>query len=280
MSGSTTKKPHNPKGRYIIHSDHKKLPKERDETNYISFDPGQTNFTVRLESRTANRAKHGRYCTTIETLAQAKHTVTFQRVLLDNKKATRCLSTIELVAVLDSYIEFYDKVNIALVEGQMAINYNMMHMQSVIISYFLLKYPHIVVVEISAKLKGTNLGATNLNRTQLKKWGIEKARYLAEQRGDKFFLDYLDKQVKGKPKKDCKIDDDTDNYIQIEAFCVEVGYQLTKTAKSKAVYKGPARLVTIKSTKKVVRTLPSKVEKRDSDSDSSSYTMEDSSEST
>src|SRR5437868_13379376 len=132
-------------------------------------------------------------------MTQSKHKVTFQREFLrGDTGGTRCFSTSELIDILDSYTEYYPQVNIALVEGQMAINFNMMHMQSVIISYFLMKQPHIVVVEVSSKLKGTNLGATDLNRQQLKKWGIEKAMYLAAERDDKYFIDYINKQKKAK----------------------------------------------------------------------------------
>jgi hypothetical protein len=130
-------------------------------------------------------------------------------------------------------------------------------MQSVIIGYFLLTQPHVVVVEISPKLKGTRLGAPKLSRPSLKKWGIEKALYLADQRGDQVFIDYINNQeiLAARSKKlgtnvKLKLDDDTDNYIQIEAFCVEAGYQLTKTKDAKPKYRGPPKLIPVARSKR------------------------------
>ena len=236
-------KRHNPKGRYIIHSNHKSIIEEQDVMDYISFDPGEKNFTIRLERRVRGKDK---YCKEILTLEQAKIPISFQREIVG--KGTKCFSTKQIIEALDKYEEYYADMSVALIEGQMAINYNMMHLQGVLISYFLLKYPHIMVVEISSKLKGIKLGSPDLARHYLKKWSIDTAEQLAILRKDKVFLDYIAKQKAGKKKSEYKIDDDTDNYIQIEAFCIEVGYQITEPVKKINTYKGPPRLVLTKDS--------------------------------
>ena len=210
------KKTSNPKGQYIIHSNHDKLPDELETMNYISFDPGAKNFDVRFESRSHD----------ITTRAQAKYDVPFART----RTCTGTISkaTVYIVDILDSYAPLLQDTHIALIEDQMCINNDMMHILSVLVTYFVCKYPHIVVIAPSPMLKGRELGAPDLPRKELKEWGEVMARDLARRRGDRKFLRYLDAQSVGLCKSKIKTDDSTDNLIQIEAFCVVAGYKLTR----------------------------------------------------
>ena len=225
------KKPANPKGKYIIHSDHQRLPVERDITQYLAFDPGRKNLAMRVERR--HKSYLDDYCALILTIAQGKHQIVYQRVRVGTGSKSK--ATLQIHSLLHTYVAHYDRLNIVLIEGQMDKNREMMHLQYTVISYFLLLYPHIVVVEIGSKLKSINLGAPpKLTQHFLKKWGCAKAMSLATRRNDRKFIHYIEKQTKGKLKKDIKIDDDCDTLIEIEAFCVEAEYQLTEPGSSES----------------------------------------------
>lgn len=227
----------NPKGKYIIHSKHKKIPKHKPDMLFISFDPGKNNFDIRIERRRSTPGS--KVCDSIETIIQSRRVVDYQRKPVNT--GTRSISTQSIVDTLDNYSVYLDDLDVVIIEGQMDINNDMMHMQSTIITYFLIKYPGVLVLEPSSKLKGVNLGAPpGLSKPQLKSWGVDKALWLANKRGDDVFIDYIDAQIRGLPKSKWKIDDDTDNLIQIEAVCVEIGYPLTCIKEKQS---GPARLV-------------------------------------
>ena len=214
----------NPKGRYIIHSNHTSLPVERQTMHYISFDPGRKNFDLRIERR--NMSQVGTTCASIKTVIHQRLVVNYAR---STHKAgafiyTTSESTLAIIAILDNVARLLEHVDIALIEGQMDTNREMMHMQHTIITYLILRYPNIVVVEPSSKLKSKNLNAPpNLNRYHLKKWSVVAGKEYATLRGDKKFLRHL-KELEA---LDIKLDDSTDNLLQIEAMCVEAGYQLT-----------------------------------------------------
>ena len=220
VSGKTVtkrKKKANPKGKYIIHSLHTELPEEQDVTNYVSFDPGANNFDIRFESRRLDG---------ILTLKQAKYVIPFERTRISTGTKSRALTSI--LEILDSYEDLLRDTHVALMEDQMCINNDMMYLMTAILTYFLCKYPKMFVVSVSSKLKGINLGAPpKLTRDQLKDWGEDEAKILAIARGDRKFLRYLEVQSIGKTPSQIKIDDSTDNLIQIEAFCIEAGYRTT-----------------------------------------------------
>jgi len=265
----------NPKGNYTIHSFHPAFPLEAPVMTFISFDPGKISFSIRLERR--HNVAPGSLCSKIESLAQSKHVLPYQRV--STRKGTKSTLISSVFEILDTYIRFAGgSVDIALIERQMEQNTSMMCLKTMIISYFLLRHPQIFVVEISSKLKGKNLGAPpGIDRPELKAWGEREAISLAQARGDNWFLTYISTmleiiekrkgrnlttappglktaderkargekealviaQQRGDPwfllyvttqltnKSEIKIDDDTDNLIQLEALCVEAGYSLT-----------------------------------------------------
>lgn len=212
------KKQNNPKGKYTIHSRHKTFPVEAEVMNYVSFDPGKNNFDIRFESRRTNE---------IITLKQAKYRIPYSRT--KNNAGTSSYLWRSVVNILDGYSDLLDETHIALIEDQMAINSDMICLMSCLIMYFLCKYPKMFVVTLGAKVKSKNLCAPNVPRPQLKAWGEHVAIVLAIVRKDIKFLEYLREQAEDKRPSEVKIDDSTDNYIQIEAFCIEAGYRLTET---------------------------------------------------
>lgn len=212
------KKPVNPKGKFIVHSLNKNIPREKDVVKIMSFDPGMINFAIRIEERRRSKKK-------IRTVLQAKHAIPYKREKVESY--TQSHSTRNIIELLDSYSKEMKNLDIVIVEGQMDKAREMMHLQHTLISYFLIKYPGVFLVEISSKIKGKNLGAGKLPRPKLKAWSIDKAVELSTVRKDKKFLEYYKQETEDKLKKDIKVDDICDTLIQIEAFCIEIGYQVT-----------------------------------------------------
>lgn len=221
------KKPSNPKGSYIIYSNHDELPKQSPVMNFLSVDPGENNFDIRFECRSTE---------SITTREHSKYKVPMDRTRTSIGTYSEVITFI--TALLDSYTHLLVDTHIALIEDQMNVNNDMMMIYTTILTYLVCKYPNMVVVAPSSKLKGTALGVTGMSRHELKAWSVGKARRLAIQRGDDVFLSFLDamsdeiQRLKdsGVPasKIDVKLDDSTDSLIQIEAFCALVGYRLTE----------------------------------------------------
>ncbi len=236
-------KPGSVKGRYTIHSTHSAPPKEKAVMTYLSLDPGgkredpnDPTFDIRLERRYATvdtcGNPTGKYCRFIESIAQNKHKLPFNREVLA-KDVTKSNLVAAVVTLMDSYVEAAEgSPDIAVIERQMEANTSMIRLEMILITYFLLRHPSTCVIEVSSKLKGKNLGAPDLPRPKLKEWCGQTALRLAEKRGDQAFIAYIYAQLYdeyGRPrlKRDVKTDDDTDNLCQIEALCVELGYQTT-----------------------------------------------------
>ena len=194
---------------YRLHSNHDTVPVEKQVMRYVSIDPGQNNFVIRIEKRIGSAVT--KLCSRVVTLEQDKHVINFEN------KRTSWIT--ELHSVLDGYSQYYPEVDIALIERQMPINTRMKCMESVIASYFILKYPHIVVVDLSSKMKAKIFGADKLKHTELKKWSPKLANKLTRIRRDTKYTECIADRV--------KVDDDADSLVQIEAFVIYVGYAST-----------------------------------------------------
>ena len=127
-----------------------------------------------------------------------------------------CLSESgDIVESFHNLIDFLDEIeiercDIVVVEEQLKRNTMAMRMFQHVIST-LMKYESIILYGISAKMKGKAFGCPNLKGRDLKKWGIETAYKLLEDRGTPEVINTI-KGVKGKK------DDMCDCLIQCEAF--------------------------------------------------------------
>lgn len=234
------KKPSNPKGSFIIHSDHSQPPPRKHKMIIMSFDPGENNFDIRIEKRVSSKGE--KYCSSITTVFQERLQINYKRKkypLVGGRYYTTSESTRSIINKMDylsKYLHTTDsdgniisKLDILIVERQMEINRYMMDMMHTLITYFLVKYPTSFVIEISSKLKSKNMGAPKLSRPKLKEWTADLAEDIAERRDDQVFLDFLSELIKtGMDKYDS-----TDNLVMIEATCIEIGYPLTPKKKRK-----------------------------------------------
>jgi hypothetical protein len=159
----------------------------------FSIDPGRVNFACRLEERKDDG--------TIVGLLFIK--ARFEELLDINR-------------FFEKYDDLLSQTTICIVEKQMSINYTMIRISQHVETYFLTKYPHVAVYEISAKLK---VG---------KEETISTAKRILENGKDETSVDLLEKlgnpekqAGKRKPKKE-KLDDLCDTVCQIEAFMDEM----------------------------------------------------------
>lgn len=159
----------------------------------FSIDPGRVNFACRLEERRQNGE--------IETLLFKK--MRFEELF-------------DIIKFFEENEELLSKTTICVVEKQMSINYTMIRVSQHVETYFLTKYPHVAVFEISSKLKAK------------KDVTVPTAKDILEKGNDKIGIDILDKlenpikeKGKRKPKKE-KLDDLCDTVCQSDAFLKEV----------------------------------------------------------
>jgi hypothetical protein len=207
------KKKNNPKGKFIIHSNHDNI-KESINLNaeyyqVISIDPGLDNYAFRIERR--YNSLFGPYHISIITVAMTKEIFTEERRKIANQ-GTKSILYRDIVAFLDTYERYYNDCVIVIIEGQMAINYPMVRVSQCTIDYFLNRYPEMIVIELDSHQKGDILGAPDgVTGKKLKDWGVETAKNLFINRNDIIGMDILNNN------KD-KDDDLADTVLGIEAL--------------------------------------------------------------
>lgn len=183
---------------YIVFSKNKdvNLLLNLHDFNVISIDPASKNFAIRCESRSPRL---------VTTLRMTKEKFRDDIGLYD-----------QITTFLDSFD--FTSCTVCLIERQMVVNYTMIRASQHCLTYFCVKYPYMMVVEVSSKLKTSVLGAPpKLNYNERKKWSVEKAQELYRKYDDKQGQE-LFKAVVGKK------DDVADTTTQSEAFFTLIGY--------------------------------------------------------
>jgi hypothetical protein len=111
--------------------------------------------------------------------------------------------------ILDGCEEWWPHINLVIVERQIP-GKKTYPLYVHTLSYFLLKCPNAIVLDVSPMLKGRVLEAPpHLNTTGLKKWSVEIGLCIVKERNDEFALEQL---------KSGKLDDKTDVIAEIKAF--------------------------------------------------------------
>jgi hypothetical protein len=102
----------------------------------------------------------------------------------------------------------------------MSINYQTINVQRHVMTYFMIKYPKITIIDLSPKVKAIQLGGPiGEGKRRLKQWSIGMARtYLLYHKQPEilFYLDCLSKK-----------DDIGDTVVQVEGFCKMVCLPIT-----------------------------------------------------
>lgn len=192
----------------------------------VSIDPGTTHFCLRVEERVGKQSlKTIQFIKTNlgdrthlkkKTVSNDTDQALFGTCAPENEelpyaagfngpnrlygRVTRLLDRIDLSGV-----------HLIVIEGQVKMNYKMTRMGQHVISYFVQRTLHEnlcpLIVEVDPKLKTAHLAE---KPKDVKKWSVERAREIAQERNDEEGLKLL--QLKG------KVNDFADTLVQVEYF--------------------------------------------------------------
>ncbi|CAK7994917.1 Hypothetical protein POVR1_LOCUS435 [uncultured virus] len=216
-----TKPAPNPKGKFIIHSNHSDIVEalgiSKHHHTIISVDPGMKNYGFRIEKR--YNSIYGPYNLSIDTIEMVKMKFDDTRSHVSHQ-GTKSHLFRDLFQFLDQYKEHYIDGSMAIIESQMTKNGDMSRVFQATIDYFLVRHPQMIVVELDAHLKSKALNApSKMSKPELKKWDVEMAEKLLNARGDDLGLKILGDYVKK--------DDLADTIIGIEALVSHLKFQTT-----------------------------------------------------
>jgi len=181
-----------------------------DYIQILAIDPARLNLALRVERRYISGKKRG----DIET------------ILFWKKDFTKN-TMVSIIEELEKYSDIYIDTHVFIVERQMKKIEMLLIMQH-LLTYFITKtlnYPLCPdIIEISAKVKGKQLGYSVNDRKQkgkaIKKWSIDLAKRMLEERDDQFGLEVMDYWLSKEHAKNVrKIDDICDAVLMIESYC-------------------------------------------------------------
>lgn len=159
----------------------------------FSIDPGRVNFACRLEERKEDGSIEG---------------LIYKRMRFEE--------LLDISKFFEEHHELLSQTTICIVEKQMPINYTMIRVSQHVETYFLTKYPHVAVYEISSKLKVGKDVTIDTAKKLLLEGRDQKSYDLLESLGNP-----KKEEGKRKPKKE-KLDDLCDTVCQIDAFMIEM----------------------------------------------------------
>jgi hypothetical protein len=192
----------------------------------VSIDPAIVNLAIRVERRP--RVTSGKITTEL-----------FEKLNLKESKTDEEMmdSTFDMLSdYLLQHLDLFRTCHYVIIERQLPTNYKAVRISTHALSFFLyyLKDSPLlpIVLEVDPKLKGKMLGATTSNEKDLKKWAVQVATDLLEQRGDHDALQILSSYKKK--------DDLSDTVIQIEALFAYLELPLTAPVSVIRIMKSPA----------------------------------------
>lgn len=205
--------------RLVVYNPHTSVEEQVWNTSFLriaSIDPGRKNFALRIEKR--SRAPNPK------VQAEVFIRKTFSGSLDGDFDTLYC----EIVAFLDTYLDLLKNCHYVLVERQLPNNYQSVRISQHTLTYLLVKlkdaYYLPIIVEVHPTLKGKMLFApSNINSNGLKKWAIEKAIEICEQRGETSSAETIRKERDARGQT--KGDDLADTILQIEAVMMMVPEQ-------------------------------------------------------
>lgn len=187
---------------YFFHSKPLSLRQWSFPLRIISIDPAIKNLAIRVEERGQRNGNE-----IIQTLL-------FEKITLDSSDEMSGLY-LSLTHYLDQHLNLFMTCHLILIERQLPINYRSVRVSQHLISYFslLLRDSPLLpaLLEIDPRLKGRQLESPPyLTDRGLKKWAVEKAQEILQERGDQKALTIIHRERKK--------DDLSDTVVQIEAF--------------------------------------------------------------
>nr|QBK90381.1 MAG: holliday junction resolvase [Pithovirus LCPAC103] len=209
---------------YTVYNPHT-LPLELRETGWgefvriVSIDPGTVNYALRVSLRARFKEFYFHPKTEyMENLKFVPNNATPEQV---------ASGMVEMLKFLKVGLPTFLKCHIVIIERQLPVNYKACRFSAATLAFFI---DHLadaeylpIIIEVHAKMKGKMLGASSgLNKTQLKRWSVEKAAELCWSRNDPYLSSF---------QKAGKRDDIADTITQEEAICSLAGLPLTTIVK-------------------------------------------------
>jgi hypothetical protein len=199
-----------------VYNPHTSVEEQVWNTSFLriaSIDPGRKNFALRIEKR--------QRCSQPKVQAEAFIRKTFTGCIDGDHDTLYC----EILAFLDTYLELLKSCHYVLLERQLPNNYQSVRISQHVLTYLLVKLKDAqylpIIVEVHPNVKGKVLSApSNTNSNGLKKWAVEKAIDICEQRGETSSAETIRKE-RG-PRGQIKGDDLADTVLQIEAVMLMV----------------------------------------------------------
>jgi hypothetical protein len=202
--------------RLVVYNPHTSVEEQVWNSSFLriaSIDPGRKNFALRIEKR--QRGPNPKI------QAEVFIRKTFSQSYNGDYDTLYC----EILAFLDSYLDLLKKCHYVLIERQLPNNYQSVRVSQHVLTYVLVKLKDAqylpIIAEVHPSLKGKMLSApSNINSNGLKKWAVEKAIEICEQRDETSSAETIRKErgARGQTKGD----DLADTILQIEAVMMMV----------------------------------------------------------
>lgn len=171
-----------------------------------SIDPGKKNVGFRVEKRYLNPLDSTRFLK-VKTLVWERLTTSYTPSGGDQVIHIYA----DLIRLFDKHLRDVTRCDLVMVEHQLTLaRREIIQVQQHITTYFMLRYPKAIIVDLDSHLKGGELGYDPSQH--LKKWSIALGNDIMVSREDKYGLSKL-------ARYKSKQDDLTDTLLQIEAFC-------------------------------------------------------------
>jgi len=174
-----------------------------------AIDPGIKNFAFGIENICTETFKN---VSCVNTKLLCSETIYFENINLE------IFDTKYLTNVLDKYNYLWEQCDVILVEKQMQfkniINTKIIRIAHHCLSYFEIKYPHIVVIHYPSSNKTRVLNAPHgMTKPQRKKWSISKVDEILNNRGDNITIEKRNQMIS-------KLDDVSDCILMCLTYCI------------------------------------------------------------
>jgi len=183
---------------FLLNKGHtpKKIANDLKHVRIISIDPAIKNIGIRIETRYD---------------ADMIVTEFMDKISIGTDEES---FYIECNKFFDTLCDLISTCHIIIIERQLPVNYKPVRISQHIITYFMVKYSHLYVIELDSKIKSRMLANKKMNKHELKKWSVELGIKILRERNDNKGLEIVEKFKKMKKK----LDDIMDTVIQIEGF--------------------------------------------------------------
>ena len=186
-----------------------KIISQEDSLKYISIDPADKHFTVRVELRHRETQKVKLVFCEVKKFRSKNENVAVNRIL------------IQLNEYLGSILEYTKGAYMILVERQLPKNYHAVRISQHVLSYFVVNqdFGSSIVIEVDSRLKTKIFGFGSNTEYKTKRLAVKKAKELCVEHDDMESLKMIEDNKPNK-KLEKKDDDISDVIVMLEAVLI------------------------------------------------------------